>query len=340
MIPQVPEGQPLVAGVYEHAFCDAKSFLQALHPLSDLWRDSGKDAMGAWIFRGHADSDWKLLPTAHRDMPWLRFAAPEDSPFRPELAKESERLERESELLRLFQRAVDMAGLPGALNYEEFDSLIDATEDGWPHRDLVPLLALAQHYGVPTRLLDWTRQGRVAAYFAALSPELRDGRLAVWALHRGDLATLAGAHTGPELRVATAPRASNPNLHAQAGLFTYVAHAGSGRRRAGAVRAGVRRRDGDRSGRSKPPLKLPQPVNLAQSLLSLETIVSARAIELDSTAKCVMRKLTLPRSHADELLRLLHIDGVSALTMFPGLTGVSAYLSETFRAQVPQTRFW
>ncbi len=41
---------------------------------------------------------------------------------------------------------------------------------GWPPDDLLSLLALAQHYGCPTRLLDWSSEGLIAAWFAATEP--------------------------------------------------------------------------------------------------------------------------------------------------------------------------
>jgi hypothetical protein len=44
------------------------------------------------------------------------------------------------------------------------------------NEDIAALMVL-QHYGVPTRLLDWSRSPFVAAYFAACEPDTEDGEI-------------------------------------------------------------------------------------------------------------------------------------------------------------------
>ena len=121
--------------------------------------------------------------------------------------------------------------------------------------------------------------------------------LAVWALNTSVpelrwVGETANWHTG------TAPRSSNPNLHAQSGLFTFCHWVSEGLR--------------------------PLDELVSESL----TNFMGATMKTVEQRTCVMRKLVLPRSAAKDLMRLLHVDGVSGLTMFPGYTGASKHVQE------------
>jgi hypothetical protein len=129
------------------------------------WADFQKWAMmlgDGWSFRGHAVADWRLQATLERATTQLvlAFVGPVAHFSREKLKPET----HEKELLLEFQR--------GAHQY------ITATP---ADHELVDWLALMQHHGAPTRLLDWTRSPYVALHFALEQPQPKE-RSAIWAI--------------------------------------------------------------------------------------------------------------------------------------------------------------
>jgi hypothetical protein len=100
---------------------------------------------------------------------------------------------------------------------------------------LSPVYALAQHHGVPTRLLDWTRRPEVAAYFSVREPvtERDSGHVTVWALNwhdtigRPNMRDVAyiGYPNDEKIQFLVIPRRNSEYIHAQHGLLTFHADA-------------------------------------------------------------------------------------------------------------------
>jgi len=80
-------------------------------------------------------------------------------------------------------------------------------------------LAVAQHYGLPTRALDWTESPYVASYFAFSDarPSREDEQVVVWAL-----ALEHGAWSGQGAKVIRVRGESNDRILRQHGALTYL----------------------------------------------------------------------------------------------------------------------
>jgi hypothetical protein len=96
------DGDP--PGIQTVTCLNAADFLKALHPMRGEWEDS--EAV-SWVYRGHGDSDWQLLPKAFRKGVWVAFLDIEGFEPRPGGVEEQERL-----VTGRFYRRLDRAGLP------------------------------------------------------------------------------------------------------------------------------------------------------------------------------------------------------------------------------------
>lgn len=208
-------------------------FLDYLLPSALHWKSAKR---GDIAYRGQAWSQWNLLPRAFRQNEIIGYGLGAQHRFE---AKVTRQAQAEFNAIHQFVVAADTSGLPvtevGArlLLQENPRQIFDDPdwEYNWPNTEIVETLALAQHHGVPTRLLDFTEDPWVAAYVAAssiwegrLPPEAlkdNDCQLSVWAIDlRFIRAVNSISHRYPE-RIAEVrvPRANNSYLNSQFGFF-------------------------------------------------------------------------------------------------------------------------
>ena len=204
-----------------HIKCQsAAEFLDALDPSHEVWTPY---ETGRWAFRGQSDAGWGLVPSAFRPGQRLSFR---DSSIKAPLAGRAQ-VEAEWRALVDFFQLADELGfqMPGdssvfRLPWTLHDEPVHLLDQRWPPSKIIELVAIAQHHGVPTRLLDFTWNPLVAAYFAAAEHSEATSAFAVWAV---DIRFVdqAWATVQASVRVVRVARAANAFLHAQSGLFLY-----------------------------------------------------------------------------------------------------------------------
>jgi hypothetical protein len=157
----------------------------------DLLEEFYEDSIfrsGTYLFRGLANADWELSSAFDRRFQHLQSRA---------------RLNLWSRLVESFRGACEDAGISSEILQDERK-----------------LLAFGQHYGLPTRLLDWTLSPYVGAFFSfrhtLVSPGNPSGGVALWILNT--TSSVWSLETGVE--IVSAPALANVRLRNQGGRFT------------------------------------------------------------------------------------------------------------------------
>lgn len=229
----------------------AETFLRTLSRSNSIWW-SGTDKSLQWIFRGHRDSSWKLLPVAHRpkghgNKLWRLIDVLRKLPLIPITLTDFDLQEfnvhsltqanaifawcsAELEALHQFCELANTLGLPVQIpTYSSPLKIGQLHTTVVSHRLPSDMLALAQHHGIPTRLLDWTDDPIIATFHAANSTttSFAPNELAVWALSKQNLPQYTfdngkRKHTYDPITFVNPARHMNPFLMAQRGVLTDV----------------------------------------------------------------------------------------------------------------------
>jgi len=209
-------------------------FFYVMLPMGDFWKnDMGFDTM---LYRGEPSAKYKLLPSA------LRGGKLSIKHGSREPLSQPEQVRMEYYALWDFYKLANENGLKVKASEEMQNSYLTTMSPlgskdesfKWLSPEHEELAALAQHYGVKTRLLDWSSDLYTSLYFASVgalrswkksfdsdwnddSYDTNDS-IVVYILNGGKVHEMTREIP---LKLIVPPYCDNPNLRAQKGVLSY-----------------------------------------------------------------------------------------------------------------------
>jgi FRG domain len=311
---------------------DANEFMALLRASNPVWHEDDVD-LPRWIFRGHRDASWRLKPRAWR-------SASEGNPLHKlltklaslevsdaETVKPGTALHRalawthaEKIVLNEFRRIGWQMGFGVIEPSSEFSmdlaygpSVIDDTRaepDCYSPFIAAEDIGIAQHYGIPTRFLDWTFNPIFAVFFAQqdFAQGLDNTDLCVWALDMNAITTMHHWESGVGrnlMRSLVPRRQGNDFITAQDGVLLEVEHKWA-------------LSFFERAGKWPDMHDVVYAVNRKE-----ETIPDEPEYYLYHVGHPLLRRIVLPASEIPQLRLMLRREGVTREKLMPTLENVA-----------------
>ena len=325
--------------VLEVPYIDAEEFISNILLNSNYWLDTHHWYSNDFVFRGERTNnpEFKLLPSALRESIKIRKYKRAKNSFSKdveyiELNETRAFIQNELQALYNFYKIADRNGfaLPEVktfVDYEKEDFMSDFLKKMkvWLPSDILEIAGMAQHYGVPTRLLDWSHNPLTALYFAAMgaidyqynaflkNKEFKpqeDEKIVIWALNytyinldQRDSSNFSRKYHDeiPPIAFVHPPYNRNPNLAAQTGLFTHW------------------------------ETDIFSDIDEGKLFEADRTPLDDR-LKLVGSATPLLIKFTLPVQQSHKVLKVLERLGHNASKLFPGLGGVAKELNDKQRS--------